>query len=57
MKFKCNLCNPDKGPVQTVTAIDYDTGLSAMQNHIDIFHDGGEAMIADVTLNVKVRHG
>lgn len=57
MKFKCNLCNPDKGPVQTVTTIDYDTGLSAMQNHIDIFHDGGEAMIADVTLNVKVRHG
>ena len=57
VKFKCNLCprdNPDVSPY-TCTAIDWDAGMTALQQHINAFHGGGEAVAQDVTINIKVR--
>lgn len=55
MKFRCNLCNPADA-VYTCVAPFYDDGMHAMQTHIDAFHDGGEAIPKDITINVRVRH-
>lgn len=54
MKFRCNLCTAQLvAPPYTCLSPDFNDGMRALQRHIDDVHNGGTAVVHDVTLNVR----